>query len=456
MSAPSPAITPAAPAPAPLIALPKPSRRRPKRWLGILGAWLAAAAIVAGVVWQARRMYRTVARTESVKMPVTRVKRGDLTLTVAAKGALRGGNSELVTAPLTGGGELHITQLRKPGDLVKEGDMVLEFDPTDQEYKLKEALADVAENKMKVEQAIAQSDAESEEARYALLQAESDVKTAELDVRKNPLLPTIAARQNDLALKAAQDRTAQLKKDLENRGATNKAAIEVQKAALAKAEIQAATAQKNIDALQVKAHRSGYVSIRANTSQGFFMDGMSIPTFQIGDTVRAGMAVAEIPDMNNWEIVASMGEMDRGRLTAGNPVQVQVIALPGKTFTGKVADLGGTAGPPWNRRFECKMKLDNPSSELRPGMSVRIVVTTETMKNALWLPAQSVFESGNRTFVWTAAGDGFVARDVKLVRKSESQAIIEGLPEGQIVALADPEQEARKKERAASGPAIPK
>jgi multidrug efflux pump subunit AcrA (membrane-fusion protein) len=416
---------------------------------------LLVCAAIAAISWQARRMYRTVVVSADVKVPTTLVRRGDLTFNVVSKGELHGGNSEMLTAPLTGGGEMHITYLPKEGDLVKAGDTVVEFDPTEQEYKLKEAQSDVAETKLKVEQAEAQAQAESEEARYALLQAESDVRVAELEVHKNPILPAISARQNDLALKAAQDRMNQLRKDLENRGATNQAAIAVQQAALGKAQIQAATAQRNIDNITLRAKREGYVSIRSNQN-GNFMFGMTLPPFQLGDTVRGGQAIAEIPDLRTWEVRASMGELDRGHISPGQLVEISVIALPGQKFTGKVTDLGGTAGPPWSRHFECKMSLDKPSPELRPGMSVNIVVTTETMKQALWIPAQSLFENGSRTFVYVPNGAGYTARDVKLIRRSESQAVIEGVKEGEAVALADPQEETKKKESGARGPVLPK
>jgi len=417
---------------------------------------LLVAAVTAAGAWLFARTYKTLAPSAGASVPTTVVKRSDITLDVTARGSLRGGNSEMLTAPLTGGGEMHITELKKTGELVKVGEQIVAFDPTDQEYKLKEAQADLAESKLKVTQAEAQAEADTEEARYALQKAESDVRVALLDVRKNPILPAITARQNDLLLQASRDRAAQLKTDLANRGDTNTAAIAVQKAAVTKAEIQVGTAQKNIDALVVKAAHAGYVAIRPNQSGNFFFGGMSLPNYQIGDTVRGGMAVAEIPDLNNWEVGASFGELDRGHLSTGQPVAIKVIALPNRKFQGKIADLGGTAGPPWNRHFECKIHLDNPSPDLHPGMSVQVLVTTDVLKQVLWLPAQAVFESGSRTYVYVPNGGGFTARDVKLLRRSESRVILDSLPEGQIVALSDPEAESKKKETGSRGPALPK
>jgi multidrug efflux pump subunit AcrA (membrane-fusion protein) len=339
--------------------------------------------------------------------------------------------------------------------VVKANDPVVEFDPTEQDFRLKEAEADLAEAKMKVEQAKSQAAAQLEEDTYSVEAAESAVKLAEYDVRKNPILPAIQARQNDLALKAAQDRLNQIRQDIGSRKETNLAAINVQEAGVGKAEVAVATARRNIDALTLKAHRDGYVALKQNTSGNFFMDGMTLPYYQVGDTVRAGMAVAEIPDLRNWELAATIGELDRGHLAVGQKVEVAVIALPGRLFHAQVKDLGGTGGAPWDRHFECKMRLDDPSPELRPGMSVRIVITTDTLPNSLWIPAQALFESGSRTYVYIPSGSGYVPKDVKLLRRSESQVVISGLNEGQAVALANPEQQAQRKPGTKASP-LPK
>ena len=165
-----------------------------------------------------------------------------------------------------------------------------------------------------------------------------------------------------------------------------------------------------------------------------------MPAWQVGDMVRAGMAVAQIPDLHNWEVSARIGELDRGHLGVGQQTEVRVVALPGKTFTGRIKSIGVTAGPPWDRHFETKVAIENPSPELRPGMTVRLVITTETMKNALWVPAQALFESDGRKFVYLKEGAGFSPKDVKLIRRSESKVVLEGLSEGQLIAMANPDQ----------------
>ena len=407
-------------------------------------------------IWEGIRLYHSLATSRTPPVPTTRVRRGDVTLTVTAKAELRGGNSEELAAPMTGEGEMHITFLRKSGEVVKDGDTVLEFDATDQNYKLREAEADLAEAEQQVKKAEAESQAQQEENNYALLKAKADVRQAELDCRKNRLLSAIAAKQNDLALESARHHLEQLQQDMASRQATNQAGIAIQEAARDKAKVQAATARRNIEALTVKARRAGYVAIRQNTNINFGYTGMALPPFRVGDRVNPGMVVAEIPDLKSWELAANIGELDRGHLSPDEKVAIRIVAVPSREFHGHIKDMGGTTGPPWDRHFECKIALDDPAPELRPGMNANVVINAEILHNVLWVPGQAVFESDGRTFVYTQSGSGFAPSDVKLVRRSESQAIITGVSEGQVVALANPEQQSVKKTAGGALQAIPK
>ncbi len=397
--------------------------------------WLAILVPLAGAVWYGVRAYRALVTTRAVPIPTTVVRRGDVTFTITARGELKGGNSEILTAPMTGGSDMHITMLRHSGEVVKAGDVVVKFDTTEQEFKLREAQADVAEAEQHVIQAKATLQAQTEEDSYALLKAKSDVRLAELEVKKNPLVASITARQNDMALAQARQHLTELEQNLVNHQATNQAAIATQEAARSKASVQAATARQNIDAMILTAQRPGYVALKQNQPNFFF--GQQLPDFQVGDTVRGGMGVAEIPDLNNWEVTATIGELDRGHLAIGQQADVRIIPVTNRHFVGRIKDLGGTSGPPWDRHFDCRISLENASQELRPGMSALIVITTDTLRNVLWVPAQAVFDKDGKSFVYVPSGGGFAPRDVKLLRRSESQAVISGLTERQVIGFAN-------------------
>jgi multidrug efflux pump subunit AcrA (membrane-fusion protein) len=420
-----------------------------------IGALLICAAAGA-TTWYGMRAYRNINGPKAEIIPTAKVVRGDVTLDVTARGELRGGNPEVLFAPATGGLDLHLISLRTAGEQVKKGDVVAEFDTTEQTYKLKEAEGDLAEAEAHLAQARAQNEAQDEEDRYALSKAQSDVRTAELEARRNQLLPALLARENTLALEAAKDHLTQLQHNLANRKATNEAAIGIQEAARGKAESQAKTARDNIDAMTLKAPRDGYVSVRQNSSGNTLFFGMILPLFQVGDQVRPGMAIAEIPDLKNWEVSANIGELDRGHISVGQKAVITIVALPGRPLAGHVKEVGGTNGPPWNRHFECKIALDAMVPELRPGMSANIVVTTDEMKGVLSLPAQALFENDGKAFVYLQTNGEFSPKDVSLVRRNEMRVVVTGLTEGQLVAMANPTEIAKKKTAAGALQSIPK
>jgi len=297
------------------------------------------------------------------------------------------------------------------------------------------------------------ADAGDEENRFALLQAESDVKQAELNVRSNPVLPAIQARENQIALEAARKRLAQAKENLTNKNDNLRAAIKIQQANQNKAKVTAEMNRKIIENMVAKAKSSGYVNLQNNTRNQFiWYEGMTFPTIQLGDTVYNGMPIAQILNLKDWEVSAHIGELDRGHLSEGEKVSVTLVALPGKTFTGHVKTLGGTTGPPWERSFDCRIALDEGAPGMHPGLTSNMVITTQVLDNATWLPSEALFESGGKRFVYQRTPQGFMPRDVTMVTRGESQVVITGLKEGEVVAMSNPEQQSKPAAGERNGP----
>jgi hypothetical protein len=399
-------------------------------------------AVVGGIAWGTLQLIRNVNAATVSETPTTRVKRGPVAITVTARGELQGGKPEMLVAPMVGSDALTVTELSPSGDVVHEGDVVVQFDTTQQEYNQREAEADLAEAQQKVIQTVAENQASDEEALAAVEAAKTSVKVAELEVRRNPFLAAMKARDNEIALEALRNRLKQAEQDLGNKKTTGNAALAIQRAGENKARTMATMAQKSIESMTLKAKTSGYVNLQPNTSGSFMLTmGMVLPSVQIGDTVRPGMAVAQIPDMQNWEVSAKIAEVDRGHLAVGQAVAVSVVALARKTFPAHVTSLGNSTGQPWDRRFDCRMSLDQAGPELRPGMSSTLIITAEKLDDVLWVPSQALFERDGRAFVYLKAASGFTPRDVSLVKRTESQVVLTGLNEGDTVALSNPSEQ---------------
>lgn len=398
---------------------------------------LALIVVLGGVAaWKWRP---DVVKANAPTVPATAVKRGEVTFMIEAKGELVGGNTQMLTVPMTGGQQSAITMMRQNGELVKSGDTVVQFDTTEQEFRLREAEADLAEAEQQIIQAKAESEAKEEETRNQLMQAEADVRLAASELGRAEVLPKLTLQQHQLAHAAAVDKLEKIRKDFKNRLEAASKGIAIQDAAYSKAKMKSETALKNIENMTLKAKAPGYVAIQGN-DEGNLRWGMYMPPYQVGDIVRPGKAVAQIPDLDNWEATARIGELDRGHIAEKQMANLQVVAMPQLRLSGNIKTIGGTTGPPWDRHFDCRVRLDNPAPGLRPGMTVRLKIVTGTLKDVLWIPAQALFEADGRKFVYARSPGGFTAKDVELVRRSESQVVVKGIAEGQLVAMANPDQ----------------
>ncbi len=403
-----------------------------------------ALAVVAILAWGAIRIARQAGATTAAEPPSARVRRGPVAITVTARGDLRGGNPETLIAPMVAQDSMVVTSLRQPGELVEAGDVVVQFDTTQQEYNLREAEADLAEAQQKIMQTEAENQASDEETSYAVEAAKTQVRLAELEIAKNELLARTQARDNEIVLEAAQNRLNQAEQDLTNKKKTTAAGLAIQRAAENKARVMAEMARKNIESMTLKARAAGYVSLQPNTfGLNVITMGMTLPLVRVGDSVRPGMPVAQLFDMQSWEVSAMASELDRGHLAVGQPASIAVVALAGKSFPGHVQSLGNPSGLPWDRKFECRIALDRPGPELRPGMSSELVITAEKLDDVLWAPSQALFERDGRPFVYLKTPNGFTPRDVILVNRSESQVVLAGVKEGDVVALSNPSEQTK-------------
>jgi hypothetical protein len=98
--------------------------------------------------------------------------------------------------------------------------------------------------------------------------------------------------------------------------------------------------------MTLRATRTGYVSLSHDQNQEILMTGMYLPEYCVGDSTCSGRAIAEIPDLESWEIKTQIAEIDRGHIEVGQDVEITVIAVPDGRFHGKIKLIGGTSGTP--------------------------------------------------------------------------------------------------------------
>jgi len=93
-------------------------------------------------------------------VPTAKLTKGPLRLNVNATGDLRAGRTMTLVAPPVGG-MLRIVKMIPTGIPVKEGEIVLEFDPADQQFTLEQSRSDVAEAEQEIAKMKADASAQS-------------------------------------------------------------------------------------------------------------------------------------------------------------------------------------------------------------------------------------------------------------------------------------------------------
>jgi hypothetical protein len=77
---------------------------------------------------------------------------------------------------------------------------------------------------------------------------------------------------------------------------------------------------------------------------------------------------------------------------------------------------------------------------LRPGLLADVEIIVEKVPNAIYVPNQSVFEKDGKPVVYVKQKDRFVARPIKIAKRSESVTIVsDGIAAGDVISMSDPE-----------------
>jgi HlyD family secretion protein len=391
-------------------------------------------------------------------VPTAKVVRGPIKLTVYATGELRAGRTVNLMAPAAGG-TLRIVKLLQTGTAVKKDDVVIEFDAADQVFAVEQAKSDLAEAEQQIVKMRADQAVQASQDKLDMLTARFNVRRAELDASGNEFIGAIEAQKNQLNLEEARRRLKQLEDDASSRTATSTAALGVVMERRNKAKLAMERAQGIIDNLEVKSPSDGVVSVKENRDGQFvFFTGMVLPQYREGDSTFSGRNIADVVESGKMEVRAKVTETDRDNLKAGQKATVQVDALPGRTFSAKVGALSGgvTRGSFFEttavRQFDINLELDQPDPQMRAGSSLRVVIDGTDVKEALHVPRQAVFEKNGKNYVFLQlAEERFDRRDVQVVNRTESRAIVSGLKEGDVIALIDPDV-ATRRTKSSSGP----
>lgn len=156
-----------------------------------------------------------------------------------------------------------------------------------------------------------------------------------------------------------------------------------------------------------------------------------------GMTVMAGAPLFRINGLSTVWVNAEVPEGSAAQVRPGTPVEARAPAVSGAVFKGKVSAILPEVNPA-TRTIKARIELANPGGQLVPGMFATVSFAPAARKDVLLVPSEAVIQTGKRSVVVVAQGDGkFAPVDVEVGLDSNGQTEIrKGLQAGQKIVVS--------------------
>lgn len=157
----------------------------------------------------------------------------------------------------------------------------------------------------------------------------------------------------------------------------------------------------------------------------------------VGKFLRVGDQITDLANIDEIRVSFSAPERFLSRLSRGATVTVSSPAFPGYQSEGEIIVIEPMIDPT-TRSAGVVARVPNPERKFRPGMSANISAVLSERPDALTIPNEAVFGSGNQSFVFVVKPDSTVTQTpVKLgTRLPEIVEVLEGLEAGMTVVRA--------------------
>ncbi len=191
---------------------------------------------------------------------------------------------------------------------------------------------------------------------------------------------------------------------------------------------QRATVERLEAALQVELAILDHYTLEAP-----FTATLSFHEQSIGALINAGTVLTTLDDLSTMKLTFDLPESSLSHVRKGARITATTDAWPGKTFTGTIDSINSRIDPV-NLTFQVRALLDNPNSQLLPGMLMRTSIE-RSGEQQLVVPSRSILFDGNRRYVFVIDEHNQVERKTITTGQTIDQYIVvlSGLAEGEMV-----------------------
>jgi len=309
-------------------------------------------------------------RNPGVTVNVEAIQKRNLEAIVSASGKIQAKLFVNISADTMG----RVTNLAvNEGDRVKKGQFLLQIDPRNLRTRVESG-----------EAALQAARSQAEQFRLALDSARASLKQAQDNHRRQQDLWKAGLTTRE-QLERAENELKMRQADLR----TQEQQIETQKMRMDQERAALASAKYDLSKVRIESPLTGIVT-RRNIEEG--------ETVVVGTMNNAGTVLLTIADMSVIEAEVEVDETDVPTVAIGQKAKITIDAMPGKTFTGRVTEIGNSpiqatgqaAAGQTATNFKVVLTVDGEIPDVRPGFTCTGEITTATRANVLSLPIQAL------------------------------------------------------------------
>jgi HlyD family secretion protein len=325
----------------------------------------AGLAVVLGGIAYANVRFK---RVEGVTVNTEAIQKRKLDALVSASGKIQPKRFVNISADTMG----RVTDLVvNEGDRVKKNQFLLQVDPRN----LRSAVT-------RTEASLAAAKSQTEQLTMSIESARTSLKLAEDNFKRQQQL-----WKGGLTTREALDRAESELKVRQSDLRSQEQQIQTQRLRMQQEQASLETDRYNLSKVRIESPIDGIVT-RRNIEEGEMV--------VVGTMNNAGTVLLTIADMSVIEAEVDVDETDIPQVKLGQIAKITIDAIPDKTFTGKVTEIGnspiqttGQAVSSQATNFKVVVTVDSEIPDVRPGFTCTAEITTATRENVLALPIQA-------------------------------------------------------------------
>jgi HlyD family secretion protein len=315
-------------------------------------------------------------RRQDQGIPVTAetIQRRDLEAIVSASGKIEPQKTVNISAQTMG----RVTRLAvKEGDRVKAGQFLLQIDP------------------VTAEAAVRRDEAAVSGARTALEQARVSLQSARanLDLARQMLKRQQELWQSGLTTRENLERAEAELEVRESELRAREQEIKTRETQLNQQQAGLESSQHTLTQVRFESPFDGIVT-RRNIEEG--------ENVVVGTMNNAGTVLLSVADMSVIEAEIEVDETDIPFVQLGQPAKITIDAIPDKSFSGTVTEIGNSPIQQANAQapsqltartatnFKVTVTIADQIRDVRPGFTCTAEITTATRGQALSVPIQAL------------------------------------------------------------------